>query len=256
MITLDDFLQELVAYAVPQSGLGAILDKAEAEYYLRPKSRRNRKPTPVTILMKDGIANTSDGAEVVGTKSITQEEARDYDIDINKFSNIEIIDIWNQLSNIEYSMMSKAPVYRLIYDIGQIKQFSPTSSYPSLNKFQKKSYNQYNQGAIAMAVLRIYQTWASTSSERSLANIYNWMNFHHKKGELELHQDFAQGNMKRARDLAISLYSDSLVAVGDYIKEWNTREKISKTKRTSQKDRNFSKNPKKLVSTRKSSGGN
>jgi hypothetical protein len=118
------------------------------------------------------------------------------------------------------NMLSKAPVLRFIGDFTNQVELNPPDRYPALNRYHRSIDGMYNQGAICLYVLRLYQEWATKSKERGLAHIYKWINKHSTRDTVELHSKFAAGEAKKARKAALDLYSDCYLACADYLDQW------------------------------------
>ncbi len=219
MIKIDDIIAELVANTFTPSSFGSILEKAQAQMYVDGNYKK--------LSSNELEENEYDGVELMRVRAPLE-------------------DVWQQLSNIEHQFMQKAPVYRALTDLSKVPQFTPLADYPVLNKLQKKVYNDYTQGAIAIYVLKIFHTWfvpyrpdaetcedskgtRDTNSENlALTNIYVWMNSHGKYSKPQIQQLFAQGQLKKSKDTAKNLYSDCLVAISDHLEKWNREERRKK----------------------------
>lgn len=84
------------------------------------------------------------------------------------------------------------------------------------------------EGAAVIAVLRAYQPWATSSGERGLVAVYEWMRALNGNlpaldigKETSAAQAFRTGRCKRARLLAAGILADAEVAVHAWVEAWN-----------------------------------
>ncbi len=85
------------------------------------------------------------------------------------------------------------------------------------------------EGAAVVAVLRAYQPWATSSSERGLVAVYEWMRAHSATlpaldigSEASPAQAFRIGRCKRQRALAAAILADAEVALHAWVESWNS----------------------------------
>lgn len=129
---------------------------------------------------------------------------------------------------LEAELLNKAQLLRCIDKFALRQDFH--ANYKALEKLQRFTPGHPPQGYLALAILRAYQEWASTSKERALVAVYQYLsqtapNFTPPppKNEPDLVQAFRENKAKRARSISAEVYADSLLALGSHLVVWNKR---------------------------------
>lgn len=145
-----------------------------------------------------------------------------------KFGLISTPDPFQAREDAEARILENAELLRAVDEFRAVPEFYPTSSrstkYKTLEKIQKGTTPRRTQGEIALNVLRSYQKWGTKSPEQALVTVYSYVRSIAPRVVPTLDTDtvkatqmFREGKARRSRDLAISAYADSLLALGSFL---------------------------------------
>lgn len=127
----------------------------------------------------------------------------------------------------EESLLRRAATIRCVDKLAGYNgiKFAPVDY---LGTFAKRIRAQ--DGAIVVATLRAYQSWAAISKERGLVEVYRWMRSVSAtlppidtEGEADEAQAFRVGKAKKARGEAARLLADADVVLSVWVERWNAR---------------------------------
>ncbi len=99
-----------------------------------------------------------------------------------------------------------------------------------IEKIQKES--KYDQGRIALAILRAYHERSTSSQERGFAEVYRVLSRIAPKLSpdpptldlVDLVQAFREGKARRCRNFAAEAYADALLGLSHHVRAFNKRQ--------------------------------
>ena len=140
-------------------------------------------------------------------------------------------DPFRSRSQAEDRLLETAGILRCVAEFTGRQEFRSNgrTSFKALQKVQKAATHvMLDQGVIAHHVLRAYQEWSTSSQERALAAVYQYLGRIAPSvipplpsSEADLADAFKAGKSKRARDFAAEIYADSLLALSAFLTQYN-----------------------------------
>jgi hypothetical protein len=137
-------------------------------------------------------------------------------------------DPWQSIDQAERAIGRDLGVVRCLEDLASVR-FVQTRWVSALVSLHRRC-KQYNQGAIAVALLRSYGEWGLTSKERALAAVA--VLAQRLAGGTgcdanELADAFRGGREAETRRRAARLYSDAFEVVAEWVRLWNRKHPVN-----------------------------
>ena len=133
-------------------------------------------------------------------------------------------DPWRARDETEQHLIEQAGIIRCLDAFQAKREFS--MSVKVLEKIQIATH--YDQGALAVGIMRAYHERSTQSQERGLLAVYQFLATIAPavvplppKGTEDLLQSFREGSAKRARSISAEAYADSLLALQNHVRHWN-----------------------------------
>lgn len=151
------------------------------------------------------------------------------DLDRAREGRSDASDYVRRQERVEAALLADAAVLRCVDGLAAAPNLFRLGPTDKLRRFAQRV--KMGEGAAAVAVLRVYQPWATQWPEQGLAHVYGWMRDRCPSlerpelgKEASLAQAFRVGKAKRARDAAAVLVADAEIAISEWVARWNDPE--------------------------------